>query len=285
MDFAPTELAENIEDYVNGTGIFKNLQHSVLQLINIADHEVSPLFWLNLVYQFIKYFQSKTPDLVKLFNDFTFPHQKPPPLIELATWILSVTANSASCEHLFSVFGDILTRKRNCLSANNLHTLAELKLHIQNELQEQKIGACIHKIFKRRATLATPSASCNPSDTPQSMEINPTLADQAEENAEKDTWEQDGAFETVMDRHIEMLANDGDDSFEPVTGSDKWESCTISELFDFSKTHWQTLYSKTALCSFDKELATYKLLDLDAQGENDDKVVDADDITRDILIG
>ena len=79
MDFAPTELAENIEDYVNGTGIFKNLQHSVLQLINIADHEVSPLFWLNLVYQFIKYFQSKTPDLVKLFNDFTFPHQKTPP--------------------------------------------------------------------------------------------------------------------------------------------------------------------------------------------------------------
>ena len=75
------------------------------------------------------------------------------------------------------------------------------------------------------------------------------------------------------------------DSFEPVTGSDKWESCTISELFDFSKTHWQTLYSKTALCSFDKEFATYKLLDLDAQGENDDKVVDADDITRDILIG
>ena len=64
-----------------------------------------------------------------------------------------------------------------------------------------------------------------------------------------------------------------------------WESCTISELFDFSKTHWQTLYSKTALCSFDEELATYKLLDLDAQGENDDKVVDADDITRDILIG
>lgn len=83
MDFAPTELAENIEDYVNGIGIFKNLQHSVLQLINIADHEVSPLFWLNLVYQFIKYFQSKTPDLVKLFNDFTFPHQKLPLLLNL----------------------------------------------------------------------------------------------------------------------------------------------------------------------------------------------------------
>ena len=60
---------------------------------------------------------------------------------------------------------------------------------------------------------------------------------------------------------------------------------TISELFDFSKTHWQTLYSKTALHSFDKELATYELLDLDVQGENDDKVVDADDVTRDILIG
>ena len=46
-----------------------------------------------------------------------------------------------------------------------------------------------------------------------------------------------------------------------------------------------TPYSKTALHSFDEELATYELLDLDAQGENDDEVVDADDITRDFLIG
>lgn len=82
----------------------------------------------------------------------------------------------------------------------------------------------------------------------------------------------------MMDRHIEMLMNDKDDDFELVTGSDEWKSCTISELFDFSKTHWQTLYSKTALHSFDKELATYELLDLDALGEDDD-------ITRDILIG
>lgn len=89
----------------------------------------------------------------------------------------------------------------------------------------------------------------------------------------------------MMDRHIEMLMNDKDDDFELVTGSDEWKSCTISELFDFSKTHWQTLYSKTALRSFDEELATYELLDLDAQGENDDEVVDANDITRDILIG
>ena len=54
-----------------------------------------------------------------------------------------VAANSASCECLFSAFGDVLTRKWNHLSANNLHTLAEHKLHIWNELREQKTGACI----------------------------------------------------------------------------------------------------------------------------------------------
>ena len=59
----------------------------------------------------------------------------------------------------------------------------------------------------------------------------------------------------------------------------------VSTVFDFSKTLWRTLYSKTVLCLFDKEWEAYKCLDLDALGEPDDKLVDADDITKDILIG
>ena len=75
-----------------------------------------------------------------------------------------------------------------------------------------------------------------------------------------------------------MLQDDEGDNFEPAAASFGWEPCTIFELFDFSKTHWKTFYSKTALWSFDEELQAYKLLDLDAQGEDDD------DVTASVLI-
>ena len=86
-----------------------------------------------------------------------------------------------------------------------------------------------------------------------------------------------------MERHIDMLQDDEGDSFEPAASaaSSEWETCMSFELFDFSKTHWKTLYSKTALWSFDEELQAYKLLDLDVQGEDN---VDVDDVTESIMI-
>jgi hypothetical protein len=36
------------------------------------------------------------------------------PLIRIARWVLSICANSASCERLFSFFGATLTKLRNC---------------------------------------------------------------------------------------------------------------------------------------------------------------------------
>ena len=51
-------------------------------------------------------------------------------MIKLAKRILSFTANSASCERLFSVFGNTLTKLRNRTGTKTLHNLAEIKLHI-----------------------------------------------------------------------------------------------------------------------------------------------------------
>lgn len=88
-----------------------------------------------------------------------------------------------------------------------------------------------------------------------------------------------------MERHINMLEDDEEDDFEPAAASAEWERCTILALFDFSRTHCKLLYSKTALRSFDVELQAYELLDLDAQGENDEDIVDVDDVTGDLFIG
>ena len=199
-------------------------------------------------------------------------------MIKLAKRILSVTANSASCERLFSVFGNTLTKLRNRTGTKTLHNLAEIKLHIRNQHQEKKTGARICKIFEQRATPAAPP-TFDPPILPHGMQIDPEL--ESDSDSEVDEDEEDGGFSDVMERHIDMLQDDEGDNFEPAAESFGWEPCTIFELFDFSKTHWTTLYSKTALRSFDEELQAYELLDLDAQGEDD---VDVDDVTASVLI-
>ena len=43
----------------------------------------------------------------------------------------------------------------------------------------------------------------------------------------------------------------------------------LSEVFDFSNTHWVESVQSAQEKSFEKELEFYELLDLDAKGEDD----------------
>lgn len=61
------------------------------------------------------------------------PGGSDPSLVTLALRIFSICPNSASCERLFSSFGNILTKSRSRLSNKALVELAELKLHLQEE--------------------------------------------------------------------------------------------------------------------------------------------------------
>ncbi|KIO10306.1 hypothetical protein M404DRAFT_95609, partial [Pisolithus tinctorius Marx 270] len=55
------------------------------------------------------------------------------PLHRIAKQLLSLCPNSASCEWLFNMFGEILTKWQNRLSTENLTALAELKMYVQEE--------------------------------------------------------------------------------------------------------------------------------------------------------
>ena len=55
------------------------------------------------------------------------------PFMLFARRLLSVSANSASCERLFSVFGTILTKLRNRTGNTTLANLSEIKMHIRDE--------------------------------------------------------------------------------------------------------------------------------------------------------
>ncbi len=56
-----------------------------------------------------------------------------PPLVAIAFHIFSIYPNSASCEQIFSSFGNIFTKLCNRLHTETLSNLAELKLHLRDE--------------------------------------------------------------------------------------------------------------------------------------------------------
>ena len=62
----------------------------------------------------------------------TVPGSVPPPLIRLALHIFSIHANSASCERLFSLFGNIQTKKQNWMTSKMLQMIAEVKMHLRD---------------------------------------------------------------------------------------------------------------------------------------------------------
>lgn len=70
---------------------------------------------------------------MNVLGSFILARQPDPPFIMLARRLFSVSANSVSCERLFSVFGNTLTKLRNRLGTNTMCALAELKMFIKDE--------------------------------------------------------------------------------------------------------------------------------------------------------
>src|SRR6202012_752523 len=81
-----------------------------------------------------------------------------PPLSRLAVHIFSICPNSASCERLFSAYGQILSDKRTSMLPTQMCDLAELKMHIRNQLIQANGRSNLIARAKRRAgTLTTTS--------------------------------------------------------------------------------------------------------------------------------
>ncbi|KAG2359137.1 hypothetical protein BDR07DRAFT_1361392 [Suillus spraguei] len=70
---------------------------------------------------------------LKMYEGICFQDTEPTPLQKFAHRIFSICANSASCEHLFSLFSAVLTKLRSRLGLKDLTNLAELCLHLRDE--------------------------------------------------------------------------------------------------------------------------------------------------------
>jgi hypothetical protein len=266
--------------------------------------------------------QSKSPDPIVLYNDFCHPGQDPPPFIQLAKRLLSVSANSASCERLFSVFSNILTKLRNRLGMENMNMLAELKMHVRDEHSRKQTKVRLKRVFQVRtdaekaaiervASLERTSAVDITPEPPSSNIMTvvsvqqqiPALAtdatvwmeDAATETSEpneggdntisgdsQSTRNNDSSFRSIAERQAQ-LADEDDLDCMPVRESTIGH-VSINTLFDFSRTHWIEIYSRSSMRSFDEELELYKMLDMDAEGEEDEVDINVDNDTGDLLM-
>lgn len=86
-----------------------------------------------------------------MFQSFGHPGHPPTDFIKFCRRLLSVSANSASCERLFSIFGNILTKLRNRLGKGTLTELAELKMRVRDEEMESGGKDRLKRRFEARA--------------------------------------------------------------------------------------------------------------------------------------
>jgi hypothetical protein len=91
------------------------------------------------------YTQAASPNPLDVYADITISGEPSTPLIQLATHILSICPNSASCERLFSTFGLILTKLRTRLNNQHVVNLAECKMHIRDEHLEKEVKRRLRK--------------------------------------------------------------------------------------------------------------------------------------------
>ncbi|KAG2354667.1 hypothetical protein BDR07DRAFT_1494271 [Suillus spraguei] len=71
-------------------------------------------------------------DPIDIWAGVSHPSSPLRPLHSIAQPLLSICPNSASCKHLFSMFGAILTKWRNQPSTETLTLIAELKIELLN---------------------------------------------------------------------------------------------------------------------------------------------------------
>ena len=108
-------------------------------------------------------------DPLQVYRAMTPQNMAPSPFFKLANHILSICPNSALCERLFSVFGNTLTKLRNCLGNQTLMSLAKLKMHICDEhLCSNKTKLHVKRLFSADNTLSS-SAIISPAPNPSAI--------------------------------------------------------------------------------------------------------------------
>jgi hypothetical protein len=150
--FSPTETAEDLAE--NMQLLFTNAEDYFAERGICAD---MPTYADSIEKEARDH--GKSPDPIEVYHGISpISCIAPPPLFKLTYHVLSICPNSASCERLFSVFGNTLTKLRNRLGNKTLMSLAELKMHIHDEhLRTGETKQRMKCFFGKASTTPTPS--------------------------------------------------------------------------------------------------------------------------------
>lgn len=205
------------------------------------------------------------------------------PLQSLAKRLLSVCANSASCERLFSMFGLILTRLRSRLRPRALTDLAELRMHLRDE--HVRYGK-VKERLKRNTTSHSEQGGGEPpnsdlttdntmrmTEDQESQDIDPILTCEGGDGTSAATsGRRQNSFRSIIDG----LANassahcDLDEALDREAGEEAGIKVRIQDLFDFENPYWLDVVKTAGIRGLDEEMEFYQLVDLDADGEIDE---------------
>jgi hypothetical protein len=223
-----------------------------------------------------------------------------PSLSRLAVHLFAICPNSASCERLFSAYGQILTDKRTSLLPSRMCDLAELKLHIRRELvanQERKSQADKAKRhFERQeaavrrvvageegtttgtaypghslharpaAPVSRTTADTGGPGTSTEMDIDSIDLNEDSDRESPSTAEFRRAFDALSNR----AAEEGDQqAFDPPTLRNsitprRYQPTPLSSLFNFNSPFWNQYVQRTAEQSLQAER---DILDYHLSGE------------------
>ncbi|KAF7794103.1 hypothetical protein EIP86_005233, partial [Pleurotus ostreatoroseus] len=111
----PISFWREVKDYLSQADDFTQMQSYAKQISHDAES------------------RKEHPDPLQVWAACEHIHLPQRPISKLAHRVLSICANSASCERLFSSFGTILTKLRSRLGNQTLLSLAELKMYIRDE--------------------------------------------------------------------------------------------------------------------------------------------------------
>ncbi|KAJ6630279.1 ribonuclease H-like domain-containing protein [Mycena sp. CBHHK59/15] len=246
----------NSREYFDGTGLFAGLHHYCTS--EIERRRVDQNMFL---------------DPLEALDQCGFPGVPPCPLVRLASHILLITANSASCEHLLSQFGLILTKLRNHMAPGTLTDLAEYKMHIRDEHLRRDGSSRLHCQFEARrkddqaTALPSRSSAQLPRPPVSDDEDNETQIPWAAPTATPSTSKT--AFRKFIEECQQLAVEDN----------------LTADYVDMELEHWVNKFETYRGMSLDEEMELYELLDFDANGEAEEDTVDVDDITESILLG
>ncbi|KXN88697.1 hypothetical protein AN958_06241, partial [Leucoagaricus sp. SymC.cos] len=215
--------------------------------------------------------EGRDPDPISILSQFSFPGKPDSPFLDFARRIFSISANSASCERLFSLFGNILTKLRNCLGTQQVAELAEINMHIRDEHIQRA------EVIKQRVRKLFMEQSASENDGNQIQRNTPPFR---------------SLIQASIDRVLDDVDND-DLPLNPSLSSNTTSSAAtqtssapikikIADLFDFHNTEWLSMLIKRSEQVLHQEDEICEVLNGGTSGDNS-RVIDTDTTMEDIM--